>query len=196
MGADSQYRAHRYAQATAGWALRPRHQDGGRTRHTHQPGPDQALRHDAVRRRRPGHRTRPYSLPGIFHQHGVHGAAGRRHGNEDRQQSAALNPPHSTWRNRVAARALLATGSYRPGKHAEAIACPIFYCIGERDVLIAPDMVQRRSARRAVRSKATTAAISISTWTRSGPSRWRTRPRFCCDICDGERLRPRSMRHR
>jgi dienelactone hydrolase len=53
----------------------------------------------------------------------------------------AVTAPGSTWRNEVAARIALHVGSYRPGRQAGKIHCPILFCIADNDDLTAPGLV-------------------------------------------------------
>ena len=50
----------------------------------------------------------------------------------------AMDPPGSTWRNEAAARVMLTLASYRPGRQADRIACPVLYCIADDDVVTPP----------------------------------------------------------
>jgi pimeloyl-ACP methyl ester carboxylesterase len=47
----------------------------------------------------------------------------------------ALLPPDTLWENRVAARILLRVGSYRPGRRAPFISCPLLVCVCDQDSL-------------------------------------------------------------
>jgi pimeloyl-ACP methyl ester carboxylesterase len=51
---------------------------------------------------------------------------------------AEMTPPDSTWVNLVAARIGLQTMTYRPGRKAKQIPCPILLCVCEHDVLCEP----------------------------------------------------------
>src|SRR4051794_24388313 len=64
----------------------------------------------------------------------------------------AIDPPGSTWRNEAAARIALRVGSYRPGRHAGAIAAPILYAIADDDEVTPPDFALA-AAERAPRSE-------------------------------------------
>lgn len=64
----------------------------------------------------------------------------------------ALAPPDSTWRNEVAARIALHTASYRPGRSAGKIRCPILFCIGDDDV-VTPPKLALKAAERAPRAE-------------------------------------------
>lgn len=46
-----------------------------------------------------------------------------------------LVPPETTWENRVAARIGLLVGSYRPGRLAPRIGCPVLFCLCDGDLL-------------------------------------------------------------
>jgi fermentation-respiration switch protein FrsA (DUF1100 family) len=58
-----------------------------------------------------------------------------------------LDPPGSTWRNEAAARVTLRVGSYRPGRHAGRIACPILFAIASDDVITPPEFALAAAAR-------------------------------------------------
>lgn len=47
----------------------------------------------------------------------------------------ALTPSSTLWRNRVAARIGLQIAAYRPGRAAAGIACPVLFCVCDRDVV-------------------------------------------------------------
>jgi uncharacterized protein len=64
----------------------------------------------------------------------------------------ALIPPDLDFVNGVAARFLLQVGLYRPGRAAAKVACPILFCICERDT-VAPASAALRHARRAPRAE-------------------------------------------
>jgi fermentation-respiration switch protein FrsA (DUF1100 family) len=64
----------------------------------------------------------------------------------------AVTPPGSTWRNEVAARIALHVGSYRPGRQAGKIGCPILFCIADKDDLTAPGLVLK-AAKKAPRAE-------------------------------------------
>jgi fermentation-respiration switch protein FrsA (DUF1100 family) len=59
----------------------------------------------------------------------------------------ALDPPASNWRNEVCARVMLTVGSYRPGKRAAEIRCPILYSIAERDLITPPSLAHEAAER-------------------------------------------------
>jgi dienelactone hydrolase len=46
-----------------------------------------------------------------------------------------LVPPETTWENRVAARIGLLVGTYRPGRFAPQIGCPVLFCLCDSDSL-------------------------------------------------------------
>ena len=47
----------------------------------------------------------------------------------------AMTPPDTLWQNRVAARVLLRMGSYRPGRNAAHISCPLLACVCDGDAV-------------------------------------------------------------
>ena len=49
---------------------------------------------------------------------------------------ASMTPPGSDWVNAVAARIGLWVGTYRPGRHAASITCPILIALCEQDTLV------------------------------------------------------------
>jgi dienelactone hydrolase len=51
----------------------------------------------------------------------------------------SLTPPDSQWVNAVAARIGLWVGTYRPGRHAASITCPILISVCEQDSLVSVD---------------------------------------------------------
>lgn len=59
---------------------------------------------------------------------------------------AALTPPGSSWHNRVAARFLFELATYRPGRLAGNIHCPIHYTIADRDHFIAPATIREAAS--------------------------------------------------
>jgi fermentation-respiration switch protein FrsA (DUF1100 family) len=59
----------------------------------------------------------------------------------------ALLPADTLWENRVAARALLTVGGYRPITHADRVGCPLLVVAARRDRLIPFDAVERLVAR-------------------------------------------------
>jgi fermentation-respiration switch protein FrsA (DUF1100 family) len=64
----------------------------------------------------------------------------------------ALDPPVSSWRNEAAARVCLRVTSYRPGKRAGEVRCPILFAIAEDDAITPPEFAEE-AARRAPRSE-------------------------------------------
>jgi dienelactone hydrolase len=64
----------------------------------------------------------------------------------------AITPPGSTWRNEIAARIALHVGSYRPGRKAGKIRCPILFCVADNDDLTRPGPVLK-AARKAPRAE-------------------------------------------
>ena len=59
----------------------------------------------------------------------------------------AITPPSSTMRNEVAARIALHVGSYRPGRQAGRIRCPILFCVADEDALTAPGLVLKAASK-------------------------------------------------
>lgn len=59
---------------------------------------------------------------------------------------AGLTPADSRWCNRVAARFVFQLASYRPGRDAGSIQCPIHYTIAERDAFIRPETIREAAA--------------------------------------------------
>lgn len=59
----------------------------------------------------------------------------------------AIDPPGSTWRNEAPARIALRVGTYRPGKHAGRIACPILYVLAEDDAITPPRFAEAAAER-------------------------------------------------
>jgi fermentation-respiration switch protein FrsA (DUF1100 family) len=59
-----------------------------------------------------------------------------------------LVPADTRWENRVAARILLRVGSYRPGRQAARISCPVLVCVCEKDA-VAPAARTRKLVSRA-----------------------------------------------
>jgi len=51
----------------------------------------------------------------------------------------AMLPPDTRWENRVAARVILRMGSYRPGRRAARVSCPVLACVCDGDVLAPGD---------------------------------------------------------
>jgi alpha-beta hydrolase superfamily lysophospholipase len=56
---------------------------------------------------------------------------------------ASMTPPGSAWVNAVAARIGLWIGTYRPGRHAASITCPILVALCEQDTLVANDALEQ-----------------------------------------------------
>ncbi len=52
---------------------------------------------------------------------------------------AILNPDGHPWPNQVGARFALRAGFYRPGRHAERIACPLLVVLCEDDQITPPE---------------------------------------------------------
>ena len=57
-----------------------------------------------------------------------------------------ITPPDSTWRNEVAARIALHIGTYRPGRKASRIRCPILYCIADNDSVTPANLALKAAA--------------------------------------------------
>lgn len=66
-----------------------------------------------------------------------------------------IDPEGSTWRNETPARIALRVGLYRPGRHADRIACPILYAIADDDA-ITPARFAHEAAKRAPRAEVRT----------------------------------------
>jgi len=64
----------------------------------------------------------------------------------------ALRPPDSRWENRVAARIALRVASYRPGRSAAKIACPVLFCVCDDDA-VAPATATLKYAEAAPRGE-------------------------------------------
>jgi dienelactone hydrolase len=64
----------------------------------------------------------------------------------------AIDPAGSTWRNEAAARVALRVASYRPGRHADRIACPILFAIADDDAVTPPEFALA-AAQRAPRAE-------------------------------------------
>jgi dienelactone hydrolase len=60
---------------------------------------------------------------------------------------AAITPPDTLWENRVAARIMLRVGSYRPGRAAAKLACPVLFCVCDGDALTPAAATLRYAAR-------------------------------------------------
>lgn len=58
-----------------------------------------------------------------------------------------IDPQGSTWRNEAAARVALTVSSYRPGRRADQIRCPVLYCVGEDDQITPPGPALAAAAR-------------------------------------------------
>ncbi|MCW2966670.1 MAG: hypothetical protein JWM71_442 [Solirubrobacteraceae bacterium] len=59
----------------------------------------------------------------------------------------AIDPPGSTWRNEAIARIALRVATYRPGRHAGRIGCPILFAIAEDDAVTPPEFAQAAADR-------------------------------------------------
>jgi pimeloyl-ACP methyl ester carboxylesterase len=55
----------------------------------------------------------------------------------------ALLPPESRWENRVAARIALRVASYRPGRSAAQVVCPVLFCVCDGDAVAPPKATLR-----------------------------------------------------
>ncbi len=64
----------------------------------------------------------------------------------------ALLPAQTLWQNRVAARIALRVASYRPGRSAARIGCPVLFCVCDDDT-VAPAAATVRFAGEARRSE-------------------------------------------
>jgi len=58
----------------------------------------------------------------------------------------ALIPPNVEFKNAVPARFLNHVGSYRPGRSAQKLTCPILFCICDRDAVAPPRTALRYAA--------------------------------------------------
>lgn len=58
----------------------------------------------------------------------------------------AISPPGYEWPNEAPARITLRLASYRPGRRAKEIRCPILFCIGDRDVTTPPEPALKAGA--------------------------------------------------
>jgi dienelactone hydrolase len=58
---------------------------------------------------------------------------------ESKPGMEALIPEQTRWENRVAARIALRLATYRPGRRAPFISCPLLGCVCDKDSLIPPD---------------------------------------------------------
>jgi pimeloyl-ACP methyl ester carboxylesterase len=56
---------------------------------------------------------------------------------------ASLTPEGSTWINAVAARIGLWVGTYRPGRRASSITCPVLVALCEQDSLVSNEALER-----------------------------------------------------
>jgi pimeloyl-ACP methyl ester carboxylesterase len=59
----------------------------------------------------------------------------------------ALVPAETRWENRVAARIALRVGSYRPGRAAGKLTCPVLFCLCDDDSLAPADTAAKYAAR-------------------------------------------------
>lgn len=59
----------------------------------------------------------------------------------------SIDPPGSTWRNEAAARVALRVASYRPGRKAARIGCPILFAIAQDDRITPPEFAQAAADR-------------------------------------------------
>jgi len=58
----------------------------------------------------------------------------------------ALIPSETRWENRVAARIALRVASYRPGRAAAKLACPVLFCLCDNDSLAPADTAAKYAA--------------------------------------------------
>jgi len=56
---------------------------------------------------------------------------------------ASMTPEHSTWVNAVAARIGLWVGTYRPGRKASSITCPVLVALCEQDSLVSNEALEK-----------------------------------------------------
>lgn len=56
---------------------------------------------------------------------------------------ASMTPPDSTWINAVAARIGLWIGTYRPGRNASSITCPLLISLAEKDSLVSNEALEK-----------------------------------------------------
>jgi fermentation-respiration switch protein FrsA (DUF1100 family) len=59
----------------------------------------------------------------------------------------AMTPVSTAWENRVAARIALQVTTYRPGRAASRVRCPILFCICDSDSVAPPEPTARYAAR-------------------------------------------------
>ncbi len=58
----------------------------------------------------------------------------------------SITPADSGWRNRVAARFVFQLATYKPGRQAGNIRCPIHYTIAEQDAFISPATIREAAS--------------------------------------------------
>jgi pimeloyl-ACP methyl ester carboxylesterase len=94
-------------------------------------------------------RRPPHTIPAVA----PHGSAGfiTAPGAEEGWLGVVAGGEDSRWRNRAAARAVLAR-PYRPARDAAEVSCPILFCVGDDD-LVARPRVAIEAARRAPRGE-------------------------------------------
>jgi fermentation-respiration switch protein FrsA (DUF1100 family) len=61
---------------------------------------------------------------------------------------SAMYPEGFEWRNEYAARIGLTVASYRPGRRAAEVSCPLLVLVGDRDAVTPPEPA-RQAAKRA-----------------------------------------------
>ncbi|HXV05697.1 MAG TPA: alpha/beta hydrolase [Solirubrobacterales bacterium] len=88
-------------------------------------------------------RRRPYYLPIV----GQPGELAAMTASGAEEGCRALFPPDFPWCNEVAARVLLTTALYRPGRHASQVRCPLLVQVAESDAITPPAPAVRASQR-------------------------------------------------
>jgi fermentation-respiration switch protein FrsA (DUF1100 family) len=58
----------------------------------------------------------------------------------------SIDPPGSTWENRVAARIGVRIAVYRPGRAARRVVCPVLFCVCEHDQICPPGATLKYAA--------------------------------------------------
>ncbi|UUZ63472.1 alpha/beta hydrolase [Polaromonas sp. P1-6] len=88
----------------------------------------------------------------------------------------ALMPKGVRFVNHVAARVIPEIGTYRPGRSAAKVKCPILFCVSNTDTVTPPaQTLAFAHPRRGARSSAMTLATSTSTWATHSSNWCRTR---------------------
>lgn len=85
----------------------------------------------------------PYYIPAV----GPPGSFGVMTTPESEPGMKALVPAETNWENRVAARIALYVASYRPGRAAAKLRCPVLFCICDQDSLAPADTTAKYAAR-------------------------------------------------